>query len=259
MSKKLNINPDAYLRSVEPYSALDTSLFRQLSAAARVQRVERGQVLFEQGDQCNGVHVVVSGQLKLAFCSLQGVEKVVGIATAGEGVGEACISIGKNYPVYGEALSETDLIFLPKNVLSDCLEGDQDFSYRLLVRIAEKFHGLLLDIESTCLQSGAERIVAFLLRQLEDRGDVMEGAAVIELSVPKSVIASRLSLTQEHFSRLLRQLSEHGMIEVEGRHIHIPDVARLRHYLDSGAGHCANRSGRSTGRGRADWERLAVA
>lgn len=259
MSKKLNIDPAVYLRSVEPYSALDASLFSRLSASARVQRVERGRVLFEQGEHCSGVHVVVSGQIKLAFCSAQGVEKVVGIATAGEGVGEACISISKSYPVYGETLSETELIFLPKNVLCDCLEVDQDFSYRLMMRIAEKFHGLLLDIESTCLQSGAERIIAFLLRQLERGGTSAGTDAVVELTVPKAVIASRLSLTQEHFSRLLRQLSEHGMIVVEGRHIHIPEVARLRRYLDSGAGHCANRSGRSSGRGRAGWERLAAA
>ncbi|MCK6412899.1 MAG: Crp/Fnr family transcriptional regulator [Azonexus sp.] len=258
MSKKQQIDPAEFLRGIEPYQALDPALFARLVASARVQQVERGWMVFEQGEECRGVHVVVSGQLKLAFCSSQGVEKVVDIVTAGEGVGEACMSLGQAYPMHAEALCDTTVIFLPQAALADCLEAHRGFAYRLMMRIAEKLHGLLLDIESTSLLSGAERIVDFLMRQVaEDEPD--ETAAVVELALPKAVIASRLSLTQEHFSRLLRQLSEHGMIVVEGRYIHIPNLGRMRRYLDSGAGHCANRGGRSSGRGRATCKRLAAA
>ena len=73
------------------------------------------------------------------------------------------------------------------------------------------------------------------------------------------VVAGRIVTNVVHFSRLLRQLSEHGMIIVDGRQISVPDVGRLRRYRDSGAGHCVNRGTRSTGRGRADWGRLAAA
>jgi CRP-like cAMP-binding protein len=44
--------------------------------------------------------------------------------------------------------------------------------------------------------------------------------------VSGSPIASRLNLSQEHFSRILRALIESGLIGVEGRTIHIP--AHLR-------------------------------
>ena len=46
----------------------------------------------------------------------------------------------------------------------------------------------------------------------------------------KGVIASRLNLTQEHFSRILHELTELGLIVVEGRKIHIPSVAKLRQH-----------------------------
>ena len=104
--------------------------------------------------------------------------------------------------------------------------------------------------------SGAERVADFLVRQL-DRDAA--GAVTVDLALPKSVIASRLSLTQEHFSRLLRQLSDQGLIEVDRRHVHIPNVGQLRRFLNSGAGHCVNRGGRSFGRGRTGWGQLAAA
>ena len=50
------------------------------------------------------------------------------------------------------------------------------------------------------------------------------------LPTNKGIIASRLNLTQEHFSRILHELSEKGLVVVEGRKIHIPDVGKLRTY-----------------------------
>jgi CRP-like cAMP-binding protein len=63
--------------------------------------------------------------------------------------------------------------------------------------------------------------------------DVLESdekSITITLPTNKGVIASRLNLTQEHFSRILHELSENGLIVVEGRKIHIPDVDKLRQY-----------------------------
>ena len=54
----------------------------------------------------------------------------------------------------------------------------------------------------------------------------------IRLPTSKGTIASRLNLTQEHFSRILNELTSSGLIEVEGRTIHIPDIGRLRGSLD---------------------------
>ena len=44
----------------------------------------------------------------------------------------------------------------------------------------------------------------------------------------KSVIASRLNMTPEHFSRILHELAESGLIEVSGRTVRVLDLERLR-------------------------------
>ena len=258
MNHEQHIDLPEFLRGIEPYSALDDNAFGRLVESARLVHVDRGGTLFDQGDSCRGVHVVCAGRIKLSFCSQHGAEKVVGIVSAGQGIGEASVSIGKSHQLHAKALSDATLVFLPQHILIECVESDRNFAFHMMKRIAEKFHNLLVEVESSSLLSGAERVVDYLIRQIDSCS--ADGAgAVIELSLPKSIIASQLSLTQEHFSRLLRQLSEHGMIVVDGRQISIPDVGRLRRYRDSGAGHCVNRGTRSTGRGRADWGRLAAA
>ena len=251
------IDLPSFLAGIEPYSALDAASFSRLVAAARIVQLERGQPLFDQGQACTGVHVVFSGQIKLAFYSPHGAEKIVAIATARQGVGEECLSPGQDYPFHAQALVDSTLILLPRQALIDCLESSQHFVHRLMKCIAEKFHHLLLDVEASSLLSGSERVVEFLVRELGDAS--VHGPAVLELNMPKSIIAARLNLTQEHFSRLLRQLSDGGLFSVDGRRIHIADVCRLRRYLASGAGHGVNRAGRSSGRGRAAASQLALA
>ena len=46
----------------------------------------------------------------------------------------------------------------------------------------------------------------------------------------KAVIASRLNVTPEHFSRILHELTAAKLIEVEGREVRITDIAKLRDY-----------------------------
>lgn len=250
---KQAIDLKSFLAGIEPYAGLDAEEFSRLVAAARVVHLERGTPLFEQGQPCAGVHVVLSGQIKLAFYSPHGAEKIVSIAIDRHSVGEECLSLGQDYPFHAEALVDSTLVFLPRQVLEDCLKSSQCFVQRLMKCIAEKFHHLLLDVEAASLLTGSERVVEYLIRELDD---AVQGPAVVELHMAKSVIASRLSLTQEHFSRLLRQLSDSGMIAVEGRQIQITDVRRMRQYLASGEGHGVNRLGRSSGRGRATHEPL---
>ena len=64
----------------------------------------------------------------------------------------------------------------------------------------------------------------------KDAQDDQRISLTVTLPTSKGVIASRLNLTQEHFSRILHELSEKGLILVKGRKISIPDVEKLRTY-----------------------------
>jgi CRP-like cAMP-binding protein len=91
--------------------------------------------------------------------------------------------------------------------------------------MSRRLHGLIKDVESYSLRSGSQRIVGYLLKD-EPEGD----GSQVTLTVSKKLLASRLNLTPEYFSRVLHDLSEHGMIAVKGRQITILAIERLRGY-----------------------------
>ncbi len=72
-------------------------------------------------------------------------------------------------------------------------------------------------------------MIGYLLRQ-DDAMGADSGPTTLTLPVSKAIVASRLNLTPEHFSRILHELQTHDLIRVEGRDVHIVDVARLRAY-----------------------------
>jgi len=76
---------------------------------------------------------------------------------------------------------------------------------------------LIHEIDALSLDTGTVRTIAYLLHQAP------EGVSSFELKVAKSVIASRLSVKPETFSRILKSLHERGIVSIEGRNVMIHD------------------------------------
>lgn len=202
-----------------------------LAASARPVRLERGVVLFRRGDPAAGMHVVVYGRMKLAFVSENGTEKVIDIIGPGQSFGEAVMFLETPHVVTAQALADSLLLFLPKAVVFEQIESVPQFARRMLGGLSRRLHQLVADVESYSTRSGTERLIGFLLRDCAiDGANEVGGVLEVELPVAKGVIASRLNLTQEHFSRILHDLAAVGLIEVQGRRIRVLDVERLRRH-----------------------------
>ena len=165
--------------------------------------------------------------MKLAFTSPQGGEKVVDIVAQGQTFGEAVMFMDKPFVVYAQALADSVLLHISKAAIIDELDKEPKLGRKMIAGLAMRLHHLISDVESYSLRSGRQRVIGYLLRDTPtDRAPQV----TVTLPTNKGVIASRLNLTQEHFSRILHELSEKGLIVVEGRNIHIQDVNRIRAY-----------------------------
>lgn len=200
----------------------------RIAQGSREQQLARGDVLFQRGDPSNGFYVVVHGRIKLALTSPQGVEKVVELFGPGQSFGEAVMFMGKPYPVYAQALTDTLVLHIGKDVILAGIGSDPAFCRKMLAGLSIRLHRLVQNVESLSLRSSAQRVIDHLLRDL---GETSEGQDIhVSLSANKNVIASNLNLTPETFSRVLHNLSAAGLIAVDGKDVHIRDIAGLRAY-----------------------------
>ena len=230
MNKRpLQIKTQAFLANLPMFSEMSREELDRVAAATLPVHAPKGQAVFQCGDPCTGFHVVVYGQVKLGFTSPQGIEKVVEIVSPGQSFGEALMFLGSPYIVFAQALSDTMLLHVAKHAVLDELARDPGFARRMLSGLSRRLHGLVRDVEAYTLRSGQERVIGYLLADVADvtgNGKPVE----VHLTPGKSVIASRLNMTPEHFSRILHELMDKRLIKVDGRDVRVLDAGRLRAY-----------------------------
>jgi len=223
------IKTQAFLANLPLFKELAPAEIDRIAAGTTELHVPRGEILFNKGEPCSGFHLVIYGQVKLSFVTPQGSEKVVEIVGPGSSFGEALMFMEKPYVVMAQALADSLVLHVSKEAVFEGLEHDPTFAKRMLAGLSRRLHGLISDVESYSLQSGTQRVIGYLLRQDEDQASASAPYSVV-LPTSKAIVASRLNLTPEHFSRILHELAEAGLIVVEGRDVVIKEVAKLRNY-----------------------------
>lgn len=218
---------ESLLSRIPLFEGLGPEELARMAKGTHEVRVGKGDTLFRHGDACTGFHVLVYGQIKLALSSSQGTEKVVEIIQAGQSFGEAIMFMDKPYFVFAQALSDSLLLHVSKAAIYEELRNDHGFVRKMLAGMAMRLHQLMIDVEGYSLHSGTQRVISYFMHEVPESQQDDE-TATLELSANKGVIASRLNLTQEHFSRILHDLSALGLIVVEGKRIRIPSMAKLK-------------------------------
>lgn len=218
-----------FLKNVPLFRELTDAELDRIAAGTAQVRAPTGTILFRRGEACAGFHVVVYGQVKLAFGAADGSEKVVEILGPGQSFGEAVMFLEKPYVVFAETLADSLLLQIGKSGVFAELERNPRFARKMLAGLAQRLHRLVHDLEAYTLRSGTQRVIGYLLRDAPEEGPP-HAPIEIALATSKGVLASRLNITREHFSRILHDLSTAGLIEVRGRIIRITDPERLRAY-----------------------------
>jgi len=211
------------LRRIPLFVEFDDAELGDIASGTHRQRFKRGQILFQKGDPALGFHYLLDGQVKLALLAPDGQEKVIELIQPGMTFGEAVMFIERPYPCYAEALSESQLLFVPRAPLLGALRHNPGFALKLLAGLSVRLHGMVREIEALSTRNATQRVIGYLLADHDP-----DKPSVIDLPASKALIASRLNLTPETFSRVLHDLQQRALIEVDGRTIRLLDRDGLR-------------------------------
>jgi CRP-like cAMP-binding protein len=100
----------------------------------------------------------------------------------------------------------------------------------MLGHLSQRLHMRIREIEYLTLESATHRLVRLIEGRLPAGED---GPTEVTLQESRQELASRLSMKPETLSRILRQLSDAGAIDVHGRVLRVPDRSRLLAVLDA--------------------------
>lgn len=217
------------LRQIPLFSALDEQQLESVTKASKTITLAAKTVLFEKGTPANHFFFLKSGQVKLYCLSEEGDEKVIEIIHPSQTFAEAIMFMPKRmYPVSAEAIKNSELCSFDMKQFREILENSKETCFRLLGTMGRQLHSKINDINNLTLHNATYRLVVYLLEQLPEGAMALSS---IQLGATKVVIASRLSIQPETFSRILLRMSKQGLIEVHGNDITLLDVEGLRALL----------------------------
>jgi CRP-like cAMP-binding protein len=217
-----------FLENLPLFKDLNGGALVRIARGAAESRLPEGTVIFREGDLPGSFYLVVDGLVKLSLQTVRGDEKVIELIGRGENFGAAPLLLGERYTLTAETLTESLLLPLNRSAVLEEIEGNPEFASRMLRDVCRRLQARTRDFENCMLLSGAQRVTKFLLGQIPNGAHGKNVA--VTLPAKKGIIASRLNLTHEHFSRVLHEIQAAGLIEVRGREIHMHDVGRLRAY-----------------------------
>lgn len=211
------------LSTASLFEGLDETHLQELVSRGRLKRLEGSQTLFLEGDRALGLYVVLRGRAKVFKTSLRGREQILMIMGPGEPVGEVAVLSGEAYPASAETLERTEVLYIPRQAFLDMVTREPEVAMRLLSALSARLRSFASLIEDLSLRDVSERLAAYLLSLATEN----TSEQTIDLDVSKSQLSAAVGTVPETLSRAFQQLNHLGVLETQGRKVHIKNRALL--------------------------------
>lgn len=215
------------------WSVLEPEHFATLNAARQTRVFEAGQLLVAQGQPCDGIHCIESGEFALRRVDPAGNNIVLRLGGPGEAVGYRAFFSGQVHAASVEALTRTSSCFVPASTLRELLGKSTRLAGKFLTAAARE----LDEADETRIRQVflpvRARFAHLLLCLRERHANVdSDGALVISLPLSRQDIAASLGTTPETVARTVGALQHDGVAEFRGRTVRVNDLDLLLDELE---------------------------
>ena len=213
------------LRSHPLFSELNGKDLQHLIQQSRRIRHGHHQLLYRQDMPAHHFFFVISGRLRLYRLDSSGIDRTLDSIAPGDCFAEVMIYADPpRYACYAEALKSSEVLMIPVKAYQDTVESNPKYAQAALRHYAKRAVSRFHDLEIMTVQNARDRLIRYLIDLLPNGAE--EGGEV-ELPLPKCLVASRLAMQPETFSRILADLKANGLVRVNRSRLFISDPQRL--------------------------------
>ena len=206
----------------------------QMLAARTVRKLfTAGELLFSEGEPCNGLHIIALGKVRIFKTSMSGREQVLAMNGPGESVAELPVFDGGPYPASAVAIEDTEIAFISRRDFNAyCLEHPE-VALKVLSVVGARLRRLVEIIEELSFTTIRQRLISALLKLAQKEGKKTERGVEFQLPATHQELANQLGTVRELISRNLMRLQAEGLLDVDAREIVVKDMKGLSALLDS--------------------------
>jgi CRP-like cAMP-binding protein len=212
------------LRRVPYFASLPIIELSRLAARCSTRSLDARDVLFEEGQPCRGLFIIVHGLIEIRQVSLRGREQVFHTEGPGATLGEAPLFDGGGYIASAVALMPTRVLFLARAELLGLCRRRPVVALAILRAMARRVRHFANLVSDLTFLPVTERLARHLVAPLAE--PVKPGLS-LDIALTHAQLAARLGTVRELVTRAFSELERTGVISRNGSRIVIRDPARL--------------------------------
>lgn len=220
----------AIISEVPLFGGLPENQLDELASIAVPMDVEKGTVIFSDGETANGFYVVANGSVKIFKMSLEGKEKILHMFGPAEPFGEVPVFSGTSFPANAQAVTKGRLLFFPRDAFVRLVTENPSLCLNMLAVLSVRLRQFATQIENLSLKEVPARLAAYLLLLSNEQGRRDE----VNLPISKGHLAGLLGTISETLSRIFSRMTQEGFITVNGRRIRLLDFEGIKTLAEGG-------------------------
>lgn len=215
------------LRQVSLFTELSEADLKFLSERMRRRRYAPGDVVFSEGEVCEGLFVIESGEVKIFKAAPSGREQVLAIDGPGSSVAELPVFDGDPYPASALAVTEAVLLHIQKQDLLALCRRNPEVALKVLRAFGSRLRKVVQLVEEISFKTVRHRLATVLYHQAQIKGHKTKRGTEFSLEMTHEELAAQIGTVRELVSRNLSRLEAMGVIRMEGKTVIVPDLKAL--------------------------------
>jgi CRP/FNR family transcriptional regulator len=214
------VQTDILLKRLQTFDflrGLDQEALTLLARNAKWKVFPADAVVFWEGDLETSLYYLQYGLLKALKVSPDGREQVLRLIRTGEIFNEVGALAKRPNPATAIALEESGIWLIPRQALEAIVLSHPQAALQIIENMADKIIGLAALASDLSLKTVEARFAKLLLEQTE--GDVIERRRW----TTQTELAARLGTVPDVLSRVTREMTKAGLIEMDKLYIRILD------------------------------------
>ena len=216
-------------------------VFNDLTAKQKKRLVEnstksnykKGEIIYKEGDKPTGLIFLSKGKVKIFKEGVGGRDQIVRMAKQNGFIGFRALFAKQNYLATAEAIDESEIVTIEKNILFDVLEENGKFALKIIKFLATEL-GFSNTRTVTLTQKHIRGRLAEALLFLKDTYGFEEDSVTLKVYLSREDLANLSNMTTSNAIRTLSAFSQENVIGLEGRKIKILDINTLDHISELG-------------------------
>jgi CRP/FNR family transcriptional regulator, cyclic AMP receptor protein len=217
------------VRTAPLFAALDDEAAAALMESMTTSHLDRGNILFREGDQGDRLYVIGEGKIKLGLTSVDGRENLLAILGPGEMFGELSLFDPGPRTATATAIAETQLLALSHEDLDSFLLGRPAVAANLLTALARRLRRANETLADLVFTDVPGRVAKALLDLSIRFGRPAEDGVLVAHDLTQEELAQLVGASRETVNKALADFASRGWIHLEARAVVLTDVERLKH------------------------------